>query len=159
MNKTSGFLPHEISREPKNAVVSLLPTHTYNIIHDGIWIHLLVSLSTHSRYSDKQLQRYIKFVNATRKLDENWKFVAHFHHFTCATNNKHWKHLLEQLVLPLNVYIGNRIKAYSPAWYDCPKSDSLTRGDRLQDKMQKRQTDAMSFHLLQTTCLHITQRL
>ena len=38
------------------------------------------------------------------------------------------------------------MKAYTFAWYDCPKSDGLTKGDGLQDKMQKRQMDTMPVH-------------
>ena len=33
----------------------------------------------------------------------------------------------EQKGLRLNVWIGNRIKAYTPVWYDYSKSDGLTR--------------------------------
>ena len=39
-----------------------------------------------------------------------------------------------------------RIKAYALAGYDCTKSDGLTLENKLQDKMQKRQIDAMSVH-------------
>ena len=48
------------------------------------------------------------------------------------------------MVLPSNAYIGNRIEAYTPVWYDCPKSDYLTKRDKAQDKMQKRQINTMS---------------
>ena len=41
---------------------------------------------------------------------------------------------------------GNRIKAYAFARYDCPKSDGLTNGVKLQDKMQERQIDTMPVH-------------
>ena len=36
-----------------------------------------------------------------------------------------------------------RIKAYTPAGHDCPKSGGLTKEDRLQNKMQKRQIEGL----------------
>ena len=38
------------------------------------------------------------------------------------------------------------LKAYALAGYDYPKSDGLTKGDKLQDKMQERKIDAMPVH-------------
>ena len=39
-----------------------------------------------------------------------------------------------------------RIKAYALAGRGCPKSDDLTKEDKLKDKMQERQIDTMSVH-------------
>ncbi|EGC19079.1 hypothetical protein HMPREF9141_2330 [Prevotella multiformis DSM 16608] len=50
------------------------------------------------------------------------------------------------MVLPLNAQMGNGIKAHALAGWDYPRSDGLTKEDRLQDKMQKRQIDTMSVH-------------
>ena len=38
------------------------------------------------------------------------------------------------------------LKAYALAGDDYPKSDGLTKGDKLQDKMQERKIDAMPVH-------------
>ena len=48
-------------------------------------------------------------------------------------------------VLPLNAWI-RRIKAYTLAGYDCPKSDGLAKECKLQGKMQKRQIDTVPVH-------------
>jgi len=48
--------------------------------------------------------------------------------------------------------IANSIMTYSLAWYDYTKADSLTKGDKLKDKMQ---IDTMSFCILQIAYSHI----
>ena len=45
-----------------------------------------------------------------------------------------------------------RIKAYTPAGHDCPKSGGLTKEDRLQNKMQKRQIEGLWAGVY--NCLH-----
>ena len=59
-------------------------------------------------------------------------------------------------VLPLNAWIGNRIKTYALAWDDCPKSEGLQR--RLNCKVRCSKGEwirslsiSRSFRLLQTT--------
>ncbi|MGP1524619.1 MAG: hypothetical protein ACTTJA_03485 [Prevotella multiformis] len=52
------------------------------------------------------------------------------------------------------------IKAHALAWYDCPESDGLAKGDKLKDKMQERKIETMlsigvSFRLRQTTYSHV----
>ena len=42
---------------------------------------------------------------------------------------------------------------YSLTWYDYTKADSLTKGDKLKDKMQ---IENLSIRILQTTHSHIT---
>lgn len=42
---------------------------------------------------------------------------------------------------------------YSLAWYDYTKADSLTKGDKLKDKMQ---IESLSIRILQTINSHIT---
>jgi len=42
---------------------------------------------------------------------------------------------------------------YSLTWYDYTKADSLTKGDKLKDKMQ---IENLSIRILQTTHYHIT---
>ena len=48
---------------------------------------------------------------------------------------------------------------YTLEWYDCPRSDGLTKRDKAQNKNTEKQTDTMSFRLLQTTYSHINQCL
>ena len=43
--------------------------------------------------------------------------------------------------------IANSIMTYSLAWYDYTKADSLTKGDKLKDKMQ---IESLSIRILQT---------
>lgn len=42
---------------------------------------------------------------------------------------------------------------YPLTWYDYTKADSLTKGDKLKDKMQK---ETLSIRILQTIHSHIT---
>ena len=54
--------------------------------------------------------------------------------------------MLPLSVLPLNVQMGNGIKAYTLAGHGRPESEGLTKEDRLQGKMQERQIDTMPVH-------------
>ena len=93
----------------------------------------------------------LNFRSLTKCHTEKWRvrrdiktkhWQARRHH-QCV---EQWRLFVNSMVLPLNAQIGNRIKAYALARYACPKSHGLISEEKLRDKMQKRQIDAVSVH-------------
>ena len=54
--------------------------------------------------------------------------------------------------LPLNAQIGNRIKAYTLAWYDYPKTDGPTKEVKAQNKNAEKANEYDVYPLL---CLSV----